>query len=311
MLRVGHNDSVRDSNAQVSVTTTKTGGSEPSATASVDLTGIRIGIPAAFMVQECPDEVRKAWIEAAETLVQHGATVEQVTTEELSPDVVQSSLAAYYVLSSAEASSNLSRYDGFRYGRTVMSSTDTAGRTRLEGRYQATRTDGFGTEVKRRILCGTSVLSSNRFHSHYESAAKLRGILTQQLERILSVQSGYDALLTPTVLSAVPATISTDNSTRSDPTAAFAYDVMTVPVSLAGLPALSVPIIRKKSCDDNDNDVGRKSPGDNKDTAVDGETCSTFPIGMQIIGGRNGEDMVLTIAKALESSLSKGMGNQD
>jgi aspartyl-tRNA(Asn)/glutamyl-tRNA(Gln) amidotransferase subunit A len=151
------------------------------------------------------------------------------------------SSAAYYDLVSAEASSNLSRYDGFRYG--VGLNEETAARlgdldsdlTPLERQYSATRMQGFGTEVARRILCGTSVLSSDKFHTQYEAAAKLRAVLSQQLRSALEK---VDLLLIPTALSS-PCSLDRD---RLDSTEMFANDVMTVPASLAGLPSVSIPV---------------------------------------------------------------------
>ncbi len=121
----------------------------------------------------------------------------------ISPLLVQGALAAYYVLVSAEASSNLSRYDGFRYGVAAPNVSDAgSGLTPLEQQYAATRTSGFGPEVARRVLCGTSVLSSDRFHTHYEAAAKLRSVLARQLHNALS--EDVDAILIPTALSLPP-----------------------------------------------------------------------------------------------------------
>ncbi len=235
------------------------------------LLGIRIGIPAAFSVSEIPSFIRDAWSQTAEALHKQGATVKEISTTVISPFLVQGALAAYYVLVSAEASSNLSRYDGFRYGVTATRSNPVPGLTPLEQQYSATRTQGFGIEVARRILCGTSVLSSDRFHTHYEAAAKLRSVLALQLNAALTEE--VDAILIPTALS-LPTRLDKD---ALDSTEMFANDIMTIPPSLAGLPVLSVPVETK----------GKKG---------------VFKAGMSIVGPRLNEIGILRIGKAIESA---------
>jgi aspartyl-tRNA(Asn)/glutamyl-tRNA(Gln) amidotransferase subunit A len=234
------------------------------------LSGIRIGIPSAFSVSEIPPSIREGWARTADVLRQNGATVQQLSTDKISPLLVQGALAAYYVLVSAEASSNLSRYDGFRYGVAAPNVSDAgSGLTPLEQQYAATRTSGFGPEVARRVLCGTSVLSSDRFHTHYEAAAKLRSVLARQLHNALS--EDVDAILIPTALSLPPRL----DTGEIDNTQMFANDIMTIPASLAGLPVVSVPI---------------ELPGE--------ETI--FKGGMSIVGPRLKETTVIRIGKALE-----------
>lgn len=240
------------------------------------LIGIRIGIPAAFSVEEMPSPIREAWSRTAEILQQQGAVVKEIPTCDISPSLVQKALAAYYVLVSAEASSNLSRYDGFRYGVAAQSTHAVSGLTPLEQQYSATRTQGFGTEVVKRILCGTSVLSSDRFHSHYEAAAKLRAVLAHQLHTVLSKE--VDALLIPTALS-LPIRLDEE---QVDSTEMFANDIMTVPPSLAGLPVLSVPV--------------RIAP-ENEEMA--------FKAGMSLVGPRLMEGKILKIGKALEMATAR------
>lgn len=238
-----------------------------------DLNGIRIGIPAAFSVEEMSDDVRATWSKAARLLHERGAEVKKISTVEISPSLVQTALSAYYVLVSAEASSNLSRYDGFRYGVSAKSISTINGLTPLEQQYTATRTQGFGAEVSRRILCGTSVLSSDRFHSHYEAAAKLRAVLADQMRTSLS--KGVDAILVPTALSS-PTLLDFD---KVDSTVMFANDVTTVPASLAGLPVLSVPMAT--------------------------ETETAFKPSMSLVGARLDESTLLRIGSALEAALNK------
>ena len=235
--------------------------------ARASMEGIKIGIPAAFSVEETPPFVAEAWTAAAQKLEALGATIVEVSSSQLSPHLIQNSLAAYYVLASAEASSNLSRYDGLRYGVAAKDISDNVDMTMLERQYAATRSQGFGKEVARRILCGTSVLSSDRFHTFYEAAATLRAAVTQEF---VSCLADVDVLLTPTTLSLPPLLGETMDATEM-----FANDVMTVPVSLAGLPAISVPSL----------------------SAADG----VFSIGIQVIGGRQSEGKLLLVAHALGS----------
>ncbi|CAB9517150.1 Glutamyl-tRNA(Gln) amidotransferase subunit A [Seminavis robusta] len=235
------------------------------------LQGIRIGIPAAFCVEECPDAVQKAWTQGANDLADAGASVVHLSHDIVSPEMIQQSLAAYYVLACAEASSNLARYDGFRYGvaaETAANDTndDNDERSSLHRQYAATRTTGFGLEVIRRILCGTAVLSSDKFHTHYEGAAKLRALVTRQLHNALETHVDY--LLIPTVVSPPPCL----DEEAVDSTAMFANDIMTVPISLAGLAAVSVA----------------------PDTAtVDGV------VGLQLVGHRLDEERLLEVARYL------------
>ena len=235
-----------------------------------DLTGIRIGIPAAFSVEEMPLAIQKVWSNAAQVLHERGAEVKAISTAEISASLVQNSLAAYYVLVSAEASSNLSRYDGFRYGVNSRSSVSVDGLTQLEQQFSASRTRGFGTEVSRRILCGTSVLSADRFHSHYEAAAKLRAVLAEEMHA--SLANNVDALLIPTALS-FPAQL---DQAMIDSTEMFANDVMTIPASLAGLPVLSIP---------------QNVPGE-----------SVFKAGMSIVGARFNETTTMRIGLVLQEA---------
>jgi aspartyl-tRNA(Asn)/glutamyl-tRNA(Gln) amidotransferase subunit A len=250
--------------------------STPKISDTKTLSGVKVGIPASFSVQECPESIRKVWSDCAEHLERLGAIVETVSTECISTQVLKKSLAAYYVIACAEASSNLARYEGLRYGvKADLNSDDFWSKEHndlsiLERQYMATRTQGFGPETARRVLCGTFVLSSDRFHTYYQAAARLRAILSSQMQRALN---DHDMLLLPTALS-LPVNISV-NSTATN---MFANDVMTVPVSLAGLPALSI------SLDPLNSDDG----------------ASPFRIGLQLVGSRLGEANMLRAAVALE-----------
>ena len=267
-----------------------------------DLSSLRIGIPHAWSVEECPFEIRQAWHQAAERLELQGATISEISSPQLSPLLLQHSLAAYYILITAEASSNLARYDGFRYGvayhdmdhpnRDVL--LEESDWTLLEQQFAKTRSHGFGTEVIRRILCGTAVLSSDRFHAYYEAAAKLRALLTRQLHSCLGPPKGStggcDMLLVPTSLLCQPPKLykeqdggDNENWSKLSPVETYANDVMTVPVSLAGLPAVSVPMPRMD---------------ETQVQALDG----MFRPAMQLIGCRRSELLLLQVASVLEDS---------
>mmetsp|Transcript_11960 Transcript_11960/g.13060 ORF Transcript_11960/g.13060 Transcript_11960/m.13060 type:complete len:623 (+) Transcript_11960:47-1915(+) len=247
------------------------------------LSGVRVGIPSSFSVEECPNEIKESWSRAANWLNDNGAEIIEISTKDITPELVQRALSAYYILVCAEASSNLSRYDGFRYGVTA-DADDEEGKnnaapdnvasdlTPLERQYSATRRQGFGTETIRRILCGTSVLSSDKFHTYYEAAAQIRAHLAEEIYSVLDKK--VDVILIPSVLS-LPHKISAQNEDYiEDNTGMFANDIMTVPASLAGLPAVSIPI------------------------PIDGE--ETFLGGMQLISSRFGEATLIKSAKVLE-----------
>jgi aspartyl-tRNA(Asn)/glutamyl-tRNA(Gln) amidotransferase subunit A len=217
-----------------------------------------------------------------------------IPESKVSSQWVKLSCAAYYVLACAEASSNLSRYDGVRYGKDhdAVTSDDHidsvfADMTILEQHISATRASGFGDEVQRRVLAGTSVLSSDRFHTHYEAAAIVRAKLSQSLENVFrcSVEEGdsdeVDAILVPTALS-FPVVLDPRKEARPDSTSAFANDVMTIPISLGGFPSISVPIHESKSPDTVPHS------GDNS------------PVGLQLFGPRGSEELVLKTARTLE-----------
>ena len=240
---------------------------------SNDLSDIIVGIPSALSIKECPPKIKEAWSRAAQLLSKKGASVQILDEEDLDPALFRQSLAAYYVLVSAEASSNLSRYDGFRYG--VASDNDSlpeavahAELTPLEFQYSQTRVQSFGKDVARRILCGVSVLSSDRFHSHYESAAKLRAALSSQLHQIL--KDKVDIILFPTAVS-LPWSL---DRRQVDTTEMFSNDILTVVANLAGLPAMSIPV----------------------SIAQD----HYFKAGLQVVGPRLQEDVLLRVGNALE-----------
>jgi aspartyl-tRNA(Asn)/glutamyl-tRNA(Gln) amidotransferase subunit A len=260
------------------------------------LVNIRIGIPAAFSLEETPPQIANAWSESASILQNvGGATLVTISDSKLSSELIKTALASYYVLACAEASSNLSRYDGVRYGMNLDFNTDPPESSDyhslndmsiLERQISTTRVYGFGEETQRRILAGTSVLSSDRFHTHYEAAALARAMLSRSLNNVFRPSlhdnglnvDGVDVILVPTALTFPPKlSPRRDNGVEMmDPTAAFANDVMTIPISLCGLPSISVPASRKVN--------------------VEGAS----PIGMQIVASRGSEDLILRVANVLD-----------
>ena len=290
-------------------------GSDEAYASEKPLEGLSIGIPSAFAVSECPPLIQKAWQAGINRLRDAGAQIQAVPTDTVSDEMVETSLSAYYVIACAEASSNLSRYDGVEFGADLedllpqdhrgsamspsMVSSDDGGAsdnpfsnlTELERRFSTLRSIGFGSEVTRRILCGTSVLSSDRFHSHFEAATKVRAVLAREFNAAFhqksdcSGEARVDLMLVPTALSVAPV-LGLDGSQAPDPTAMFANDVMTVPISLVGLPSISVPV-----------GVGLTGEGCEVDES---EKENTSTVGLQIFGPKLSEENVLLAASILE-----------
>jgi aspartyl-tRNA(Asn)/glutamyl-tRNA(Gln) amidotransferase subunit A len=187
-----------------------------------DIRGLRIGVPKEYRADGMPAEIEALWQKGAEWLRTAGA--EPV---EISLPMTKFALAAYYIIAPAEASSNLARYDGVRFGLRVPGDS-------LDAMYELTRAAGFGAEVKRRVLIGTYVLSAGYYDAYYLKAQRVRALIArdfaQAFERV-------DCLLAPTAPSAAFAI----GNNSDDPVAMYLNDVFTVPANLAGLPALSVP----------------------------------------------------------------------
>ncbi|MGF7154700.1 Asp-tRNA(Asn)/Glu-tRNA(Gln) amidotransferase subunit GatA [Novosphingobium gossypii] len=223
---------------------------------SGDLKGKKVGIPREYRVDGMPAEIDAIWEQGIAWLKDAGAEVVEVSLPH-----TQYALAAYYIIAPAEASSNLARYDGVRYGLRDL--PDGAG---LQGMYAATRAAGFGAEVKRRILIGTYVLSAGFYDAYYTQAQKVRALISQDFAKAFEQ---VDVLLTPTAPSAAFAL----GESNEDPIAMYLNDVFTVPASLAGLPAMSVP-------------AGLDAQG--------------LPLGLQIIGRPLDEQGVLNAGLAIE-----------
>lgn len=225
-----------------------------------DVKGLKIGIPADYMGEGLDKEVKDAVLKAADVLKERGAVVE---TFDLS--LVQYAIPAYYVIASAEASSNLERFDGVKYGYRTQ---DYDG---LHNMYKKTRSEGFGAEVKRRIMLGSFVLSSGYYDAYYLKALRTKALIKQAFDRAFE---NYDVILGP----AAPTTAPELGKSLSDPLKMYLGDIYTVAVNLAGLPGMSVP-------------VGKDSRG--------------LPIGMQLIASCFQEKTLLRTAYAYECATEK------
>ncbi|RYD55600.1 MAG: Asp-tRNA(Asn)/Glu-tRNA(Gln) amidotransferase subunit GatA [Sphingomonadales bacterium] len=223
---------------------------------SGDLRGKKIGVPAEYLMDGTPSEIVKLWETGIEWMKDAGAEIVEVSLPH-----TKYALPAYYIIAPAEASSNLARYDGVRYGLR-----DLPEGANLQDMYAATRAAGFGEEVKRRILIGTYVLSAGFYDAYFTQASKVRTLIARDFENAFSL---CDLLLTPTAPSAAFAL----GEKSADPLAMYLNDVFTVPSSLAGLPAMSVP------------------GGIDKDG---------LPLGLQIIGKPLDEQGVLNAGLAIE-----------
>ncbi|WP_375426838.1 Asp-tRNA(Asn)/Glu-tRNA(Gln) amidotransferase subunit GatA [uncultured Sphingomonas sp.] len=223
---------------------------------SASMRGKRVGIPREYRVDDMPEEIDALWRAGIDWLRDAGAEIVEVSLPH-----TKYALPAYYIIAPAEASSNLARYDGVRYGLRDL--PEGAG---LQDMYAATRADGFGAEVKRRIMIGTYVLSAGFYDAYYTQAQKVRALIARDFEQAFE---RCDVLLTPTAPSAAFAL----GEKSADPIAMYLNDVFTVPSSLAGLPAMSVP-------------GGLDKQG--------------LPLGLQIIGRALDEQGVLNAGLALE-----------
>jgi aspartyl-tRNA(Asn)/glutamyl-tRNA(Gln) amidotransferase subunit A len=223
---------------------------------SPDLKGKRIGIPREYRVDNMPPEIDALWQQGIGWMKDAGAEVVEVSLPH-----TRYALPAYYIIAPAEASSNLARYDGVRYGLRAL--PDGAG---LQDMYAATRAAGFGQEVKRRLMIGTYVLSAGFYDAYYNQAQKVRALIARDFDH---AWEQCDLLLTPTA----PSAAFTLGEKSADPIAMYLNDVFTVPSSLAGLPAMSVP------------------------AGLDGQG---LPLGLQIIGKAFDEQGVLNAGLALE-----------
>ena len=226
-----------------------------------DIKGKRIGIPKEYRLDGMPSEIEKLWADGTDMLRQAGAKIENISLPH-----TKYALPAYYVIAPAEASSNLARYDGVRYGRRAALSSGDG----INEMYEKTRAEGFGPEVKRRVMIGTYVLSAGFYDAYYNRARRVRALIKKDFDEVFA--DGIDAILTPTTPSAA---FGLGEMSDADPVQMYLNDVFTVTVNLAGLPGVSIP------------------------TGVD---KSGLPLGLQVIGRPWEEGDMLNIAYSLEQS---------
>ena len=187
-----------------------------------DIQGLRVGIPAEYTIENMPTEIKKLWDEGANWLAESGAII-----IDISLPYTKYALPTYYIIAPAEASSNLARYDGVKYGLRLPADE-------LEAQYERTRGAGFGPEVKRRIMIGTYVLSAGYYDAYYLRAQRVRSLIFKDFEQAFQ---DVDVILTPTA----PDEAFSLGDKVDDPVSMYLNDVFTVPSSLAGLPAISLP----------------------------------------------------------------------
>ena len=222
-----------------------------------DVKGLRIGLPKDYFGNGLDSEVKAAIFKAAETFKRMGAIV-----EEFDLGLVQYAIPAYYIIASAEASSNLERFDGVKYGYRTKEYGD------LHSMYKKTRSEGFGSEVKRRIMLGSFVLSSGYYDAYYLKALKTKALIKQEFDKAFEK---YDIILAP----AAPTTAPLLGSSLQDPIKMYLSDIYTISANLAGIPGLSIP-------------CGKDKMG--------------LPIGMQLLGGCFQEKTLLCAGFAYEKA---------
>ena len=222
-----------------------------------DVKGLRIGLPKDYFGEGLDSEVKAAIFKAAETFKRMGAIV-----EEFDLGLVQYAIPAYYIIASAEASSNLERFDGVKYGYRTKEYGD------LHSMYKKTRSEGFGSEVKRRIMLGSFVLSSGYYDAYYLKALKTKALIKQEFDKAFEK---YDIILAP----AAPTTAPLLGSSLQDPIKMYLSDIYTISANLAGIPGLSLP-------------CGKDNEG--------------LPSGMQLLGGCFQEKTLLRAGFAYEKA---------
>ena len=224
---------------------------------SKNIKGTKIGIPKEYVVEGMSKEIQKLWDKGIEICKSLGCEIMNVSLPH-----TKYALPTYYIIAPAEASSNLARYDGVRYGFRSKGND-------LIEMYENTRGEGFGREVKRRILIGTYVLSSGYYDAYYLKAQKVRSMIKKDFD---DVYKKVDAILTPTA----PSSAFAIGEKTSDPISMYLNDVFTVPTNLAGLPGISIPA---------------------------GYDQNNLPLGLQVIGRHFDEQKILDISYALEDEI--------
>lgn len=224
-----------------------------------DVKGMRVGIPQDYFIEGLDEEIKEHILYAAKALEERGAVV-----EEFDLSLVKYAVPAYYVIASAEASSNLSRFDGVKYGYRAEEYEG------LHNMYKKSRSEGFGAEVKRRIMLGSFVLSSGYYDAYYLKALKAKAHIKQAFDKAFE---RYDVILAPAAPTAAPKL----GESLSDPLKMYLGDIYTIAVNLAGLPGISIP-------------TGTDSKG--------------LPVGMQMIGSCFDEEKLLRAAYTYEQTRS-------
>jgi len=223
-----------------------------------NIKGLKIGIPREYRVENMPDEIDVFWKKGIEFLKDAGAIIKDINLPH-----TKYALPSYYIVAPAEASSNLARYDGVKYGHRAKGNN-------LNEMYENTRSEGFGDEVKRRILIGTYVLSSGYYDAYYIKAQKVRQLIKNDFDKAFK---DVDAVLTPST----PNSAFKVGDKKDDPISMYLNDVFTVPVNLAGLPAISIPA---------------------------GHDKNNLPLGLQLIGKAFDEQTILNLSLAIEKRAS-------
>ncbi|HFI0368911.1 TPA: Asp-tRNA(Asn)/Glu-tRNA(Gln) amidotransferase subunit GatA [Streptococcus suis] len=221
-----------------------------------DIKGMKIALPKEYMGEGIDPQVKETILKAAKHLESLGAIIEEVSLPHSKYGV-----AVYYIIASSEASSNLQRFDGIRYGFRAEDATN------LDEIYVKTRSQGFGEEVKRRIMLGTFSLSSGYYDAYFKKAGQVRTLIIQDFEKVFA---DYDLILGPTA----PTVAFGLDTLNHDPVAMYLADLLTIPVNLAGLPGLSIPA-----------------------GFVEG-----LPIGLQLIGPKYSEETIYQVAAAFEAT---------
>tara|TARA_B100000953_G_scaffold245083_1_gene206966 strand:+ start:765 stop:2219 length:1455 start_codon:yes stop_codon:yes gene_type:complete len=223
-----------------------------------NIKGKKIGIPKEYRVEGMPEEIENLWKKGIEHVKECGAEIIEISLPH-----TNYALPTYYIVAPAEASSNLARYDGVKYGFRSPGEN-------LIDMYEKTRSEGFGEEVKRRIMIGTYVLSSGYYDAYYLKAQKVRQLIKKDFDE---AYSKVDAILTPST----PSSAFKIGEKKDDPVSMYLNDIFTVPVNLAGLPGISIP-------------AGLDKRG--------------YPLGLQIIGKPFDEQSILNIAYSMEEKIN-------
>jgi aspartyl-tRNA(Asn)/glutamyl-tRNA(Gln) amidotransferase subunit A len=249
-------------------------GHDPKDTTSVDLPvpdfeaavgrgikGLKIGIPKEYRLETMPAEIEKLWAQGIAWMKDAGAEIADISLPH-----TRHALPAYYIVAPAEASSNLARYDGVRYGLRVPGKD-------IAGMYENTRAAGFGKEVRRRIMIGTYVLSAGYYDAYYVRAQKIRTLIKRDFETAFA--DGIDAILTPATPSAA---FGLGEKGSADPVEMYLNDIFTVTVNMAGLPGIAVPA---------------------------GVSAEGLPLGLQVIGRAFDEETLFSVAQVIEQAAPK------